>query len=139
MKKSSIYILTSTGVAVMAAILTFGVAPMKAQPHPRPGQWASLSPFTAVKPAPNSAIVRFDNHDYELISINDQSAGQLLEFCHRTYNRWWEKRFTEDLVEVLSDIGHPMAQDRTPLLGSLTWHFTNYSRLTIRPYSGLEC
>lgn len=30
---------------------------------------------------PDSAIVRFENCDYELVSINDQSAGQLLSFC----------------------------------------------------------
>ena len=72
-----------------------------------------LSPFTAVKPQPDSAIVRFENRDYGLVSINDQSAGQLLSFCRRKYRDWWEKRFTEDLVEVLADMGHPMTSDKT--------------------------
>jgi hypothetical protein len=58
-------------------------------------------------------IVRFDNHEYALVSINDQSVSQLLSFCRRRYRDWWEKRFTEDLVEVLADMGHPMASDKT--------------------------
>jgi hypothetical protein len=112
MNKWNIHILTSTGVAVMAAILVCGIAP--AQTHqPKPGEWAQLSPFTAVQPAADSAIVRFNGHDYELVSINGLTASTLLEFCHRTYKTWWEKRFTEDLVEVLADMGHPMAEDKT--------------------------
>ena len=30
---------------------------------------------------------------------------QILEFCHKTYAARWEKRFAEDLVEVLSGMG----------------------------------
>ncbi len=62
---------------------------------------------------PDSAIVRFENCDYELVSINDQSAGQLLSFCRRKYGDWWEKRFTEDVVEVLDEMGHPTTSDKT--------------------------
>jgi hypothetical protein len=55
-------------------------------------------------------------HDYQLISINGQSVAEVLEFCPRTYRSWWEKRFTEDLVEVLAAIGHPMTPGKTVTL-----------------------
>jgi hypothetical protein len=126
----------STGIAVMAAILAFGVAPGKAQSANARRQWAMLSPFTAVMPSTNSANVRFDNHDYELISVNDQSAGRILEFCRQTYRSWWEKRFTEDLVEVLADMGHPMAKDNTVKLvlkDSRTGHLMTVDHAAMTP------
>jgi hypothetical protein len=102
----------TSAFANLTLILALAIEPCAAQ-SPKPGEWAMLSPFTAVKPQLGSAIVRFDNRDYELVSINDQSAGQLLSFCRSKYRDWWEKRFTEDLVEVLADMGHPMALDKT--------------------------
>ena len=97
-----------TGLALTTAI--------SAQSTNHPQEWARLSPFTAVKPAANSAIVRYEGRDYELISINGQRIAEILSFCQRTYRNWWEKRFTEDLVEVLAAIGHPMTPQKTVTL-----------------------
>jgi hypothetical protein len=112
MRRFSPYVLRSVGFGTLATIFASGIGPVAAQ-SPKPGEWAMLSPFTAVKPQPDSAIVRFDNHEFVLISVNDQTTGELLSFCRSKYQDWWEKRFTEDLVEVLAEIGHPMRQDKT--------------------------
>jgi hypothetical protein len=75
--------------------------------------WAELSPFTSVKTATNSARVRFEGHEYDLVSINGLTAEQILDFCRKEYGDKWEKRFAEDLVEVLAAAGHPMTKDKT--------------------------
>jgi hypothetical protein len=48
-----------------------------------------------------------------LVSINDVTTAEILELCRRQYRDWWAKRFAEDLVEVLSAAGRPMASDQT--------------------------
>jgi len=64
-----------------------------------------LSPFTKVSCHDDNAVVVFSGKRYELISIDGLPAIQILEFCHKTYAARWEKRFAEDLVEVLSGMG----------------------------------
>ena len=64
-----------------------------------------LSPFTKVSCHDDNAVVVFSGKRYELISIDELPAMQILEFCHKTYAARWEKRFAEDLVEVLSGMG----------------------------------
>ena len=64
-----------------------------------------LSPFTQVSCHDDNAVVVFSGKRYELISIDGLPAMQILEFCHKTYAARWEKRFAEDLVEVLSGMG----------------------------------
>jgi Peptidase family S41 len=76
-------------------------------------EWAKLSPFTSVKTSTNSARVRYEDHDYELVSINGLTTGQILDVCRQEYGDLWEKRFAEDLVEVLVAAGRPMAKDNT--------------------------
>jgi hypothetical protein len=90
---------------VVAAGVSLACTPLR--------EWARLSPFTATTVSTNSATVRFNQVDWELVSVNDIAVDQLLEFCRRAYGTWWEKRFTEDLVEVLEAAGHPMSRDHT--------------------------
>jgi len=101
-----------SGTLALAAVLAgLAAKPALSQSQTKPRE--GLSPFTAVKPETNSAIVRFEDNEYELVSINEQSVAELFGFCLRTYKDQWEKRFTEDLVEVLADMGHPMTPDKT--------------------------
>ena len=62
-------------------------------------------------------VIRVNERDYDLISINDVSTADLLTYCRKAYKTWWEKRFTEDLVEVLAGAGRPVAPDKTVKLG----------------------
>jgi hypothetical protein len=72
-----------------------------------------LSPFTAVKYDGDTVMVTFSGTDYQLTAIDDLSTVEILNFCKRQYKDMWQKRFAEDLVVVLSDMGHPVSTDQT--------------------------
>ncbi len=69
--------------------------------------YSKLSPFTRVECRGLRARVEYDGRAYELRSIDGLSTRKILEFCRKTYADNWEKRFAEDLVEVMSEIGKP--------------------------------
>lgn len=64
--------------------------------------WQELSPFTEVQTEGDKAYVRYRNVEYELLSINGISTGKLLTYCRQEFRGRWAKRFSEDLVRVLS-------------------------------------
>jgi tRNA A-37 threonylcarbamoyl transferase component Bud32 len=72
-----------------------------------------LSPFTEVVCHGDNVKVRFEGQEYELVSINDLTSKQILDYCRREFADRWEMRFAEDLVEVLVGMGRPMASDQT--------------------------
>ena len=78
-------------------------------------EWMRLAPFTKVEIRENSAVVRFQEKQYDLISVNDLSVAKILDHCRQQYRDKWDKRFAEDLVEVLAGAGHPMNADRTEI------------------------
>ncbi len=78
-----------------------------------------LSPFTQVSCHDDNAVVVFSGKRYELISIDGLPAMQILEFCHKTYAARWEKRFAEDLVEVLSGMGKTVGSSVNLVLKNL--------------------
>lgn len=71
----------------------------------QPRRFKKLSPFTKVSCAEDKALVTYSGKEYELMSIDDLATKQILEFCKKTYSGTWEKRFAEDLVEVMSGMG----------------------------------
>jgi hypothetical protein len=50
--------------------------------------------------------VRLDGKWYALESINDLPVTKIVEFAKKKYGNRWQKRFEEDLVQVLSEMGH---------------------------------
>ena len=64
-----------------------------------------LSPFTKVSCVGDKALETYSGKEYELMGIDDLSTKQILEFCKKSYSGIWEKRFAEDLVEVMSRMG----------------------------------
>ena len=67
--------------------------------------FAKLSPFTEVACDEAKALVTFSGKRYELVSIDGLTTKHIIEFCVKTYSDRWEKRFAEDLVEVMSGMG----------------------------------
>ena len=59
------------------------------------------SPFTAVKWENEEPIVQFENEWYHFEKLEYLSKKELLDFCKKEFGKKWQKRFTEDLVEVL--------------------------------------
>jgi hypothetical protein len=72
------------------------------------------SPFTAVRWQEAQPEVQLDDQWFKLVSINDLPAAEIVAFSQRTFENQWQKRFEEDLVELLSRMGHP-PQDKVIL------------------------
>ncbi|TDQ11827.1 S41 family peptidase [Pedobacter metabolipauper] len=64
------------------------------------------SPFTAVKWEKEQPVVQFDNKWYHLEKLDDFREEELLDFCKKQFGSKWQKRFSEDLVEVLQSLGY---------------------------------
>jgi hypothetical protein len=71
------------------------------------GGWMRASPFTDVLVQEDAAIVEFRAAHYELVSINGASTAEILDSAGDLYGSLGEKRFVEDLPEVLTGMGFP--------------------------------
>ena len=63
------------------------------------------SAFQAVRWKGETPIVRYEGTWYELLSLHGTSVKKLVEFCHSQYRDRWQKRFVEDLGQVLEEMG----------------------------------
>jgi len=66
-----------------------------------------LTPFPTVGFKGNQAMVIYNGMSYELADINGVPVPKILDFCHRQYGPLWDIRFSDDLVDVLTDMQHP--------------------------------
>jgi len=91
--------------------------------------WARLSPFTAVRVSGDEAEVEFDGQRYQLLSIDDLPTKEILDGARKHYADHWEKRFVEDLVEVMDAMGHrPGATVKLVLRDLRSGAFTTFDR-----------
>lgn len=65
------------------------------------------SPFATVRWQQSQPEVRVGGQWYRLVSLDDLPATEIIAFSRETYGNKWRKRFEEDLVELLSRMGHP--------------------------------
>jgi hypothetical protein len=65
-----------------------------------------LSPFTEVRHDGERIIVRVRGELYELIALDDIAVARILQSAKDQFGELWQKRFAEDLVEVLWGMGH---------------------------------
>jgi serine/threonine-protein kinase len=76
----------------------------------QPGGFARLSPFTEVVCQPDDVVlVRIGDEQrmLHLVSIDEVPAEDILAASRNRYDELWEKRFVEDIVEVLESMGNP--------------------------------
>jgi hypothetical protein len=99
-------------VAASAAILILGIAALAsavlgADPgRVLTGQWFRRgSPFARVAWVGDVPWVEVDGKSRELVSIEGLRAGLVVESCKQGAGDMWRKRFSEDLVEVLRNLG----------------------------------
>ena len=82
-----------------------------------PTEWndpsTKLSPFTRVRYDGDTIIVTYDGTEYQLAAIDGLPTSDMLGFCRKKYGGMWQKRFAEDLVTVLGDMGHPINAEQT--------------------------
>ncbi|TWU47265.1 D-alanyl-D-alanine carboxypeptidase precursor [Rubripirellula tenax] len=79
-----------------------------------------LSPFAAVRWNASKPEVRLREEWFQLILLNDVSVAEIVEFSRKTYGDKWQKRFEEDLVELMARMGHPTNNDVNLVVQSLT-------------------
>ncbi len=89
------------------------------EPKPSGAPFARLSPFTEVSCDEDKTVVAFSGKRYELISIEGLSTKQILDFCRKGFSARWEKRFAEDLVEVMSGMGKEVGSSVNVVLKAL--------------------
>lgn len=90
----------------IAAVALVGLAIVSSAIHNHV-KWARVSPFTAVQRDGHQVRVRVpDRGEYELLEIDGVPVAEILEHCFDTFAVMCDKRFAEDLVEVLAAMGH---------------------------------
>ncbi|TKC13238.1 hypothetical protein FA048_06425 [Pedobacter polaris] len=64
------------------------------------------SPFTAVRWEKEQPFVQFESEWYRLEKLDAFTKEELLDFCKKEFGSKWQKRFSEDLVDVLQGLGY---------------------------------
>lgn len=82
-------------------------------PNPFSHPSLQLSPFTDVRFQNSKVFVIYDGAEFELASIHGVSTPEILDFCRRQYKDSWQKRFSEDLLVVLAQMGHSINGEQT--------------------------
>jgi RNA polymerase sigma factor (sigma-70 family) len=72
-------------------------------------QFARVSPFDGLRYRGDLIEVELDGDWRGLASVNGVATDRLVGFARQRYGRLWRKRIAEDLVEVLRDLGTPLA------------------------------
>lgn len=67
--------------------------------------YEKLSPFTGVRFEGDSPRVELDAEWFVPVSIDGRSVEEILAFAKKRWPDKWQKRFAEDLVEVLTEMG----------------------------------
>lgn len=69
-----------------------------------------LSPYDAIRWEDGQPVVRVGGEWLTLEAIDGVTSDAIARYCRETYDTRWQKRFEEDLVEVLRGMGHPVGE-----------------------------
>jgi CubicO group peptidase (beta-lactamase class C family) len=83
-------------------------------------EYPKKSPFAAVRWQQAQPEVKVGDEWFKLVSLDDLPASEIVAFSQQTYGDLWQKRFEEDLVELLTRMGHPPDDTVTLVVQSLT-------------------
>ena len=95
--------LTRTALTMLLALTLAGIA----APALHAAGFDKLSPFSMVRWQGEQPEVEVQGKWYRLIAIDGITTERILAFCKDRYPERWDKRFCEDLVEVLHGMRHP--------------------------------
>jgi hypothetical protein len=65
-----------------------------------------LSPFTAVRFEDEQVIVAYDGQTYQWLELNGIKVEDIVTSSKKQFGGQWQKRISEDLVELLWGMGH---------------------------------
>lgn len=109
-------------------------------------EYPKRSPFDAIRWKEDKPEVRLGDEWFRLDSIDGVTAGEIVEYCDWAYFQKSRKRFEEDLVEVLTRMGHepgdtvtlvvspldtdePITLENVPMSEEKRWMIKNAARL----------
>ena len=78
----------------------------KAEPGESNNAPPKLSPFTAVRFEDEQVIVDFDGQTYQWLELNGIKVADIVASSIKQFGGQWQKRISEDLVELLWGMGH---------------------------------
>ncbi len=65
------------------------------------------SPFAGVRWQDSQPEIKLGEEWLQLVSLNELAVSEIIAFSQHTYGDQWQKRFEEDLVELLTRFGYP--------------------------------
>jgi hypothetical protein len=68
-------------------------------------KYPKLAPYTAVRWDGDRAEVEVDGRFYLWHAIDDVTVERLVDFAKKAYGDRWRKRVSEDLVQVMTELG----------------------------------
>ena len=92
-----------SGSILVLCVCAFVCLQMAALP---PDSYDRLAPYSEVRWQDASPEVLVDEAWYDLEAIDGVSVAELVAFTQARHGDLWQKRFDEDLVQVLSEMGH---------------------------------
>lgn len=92
-------IVLAAGVVIIASVAAFFAGKAIAG-------YPKVSPFTAVRWEASQPEVEVNGEWFNLISIDEVPVSEIVAFSKKTYDDLWQKRFEEDLVELMAGMGH---------------------------------
>ena len=113
--KCAVVVLCNTAVAnevdqlAMQLLLKAAGLETEAEPGER-GEWDNappkLSPFTDVRFEDEQVIVAYDGQTYQWLELNGIKVEDIVTSSKKQFGGQWQKRISEDLVELLWGMGH---------------------------------
>lgn len=91
-------------IVLLAWITAFASVAAHFAGRPAP-TYPKRSPFAAVRWQQSQPEVQVGDDWYKLVSLDGVAVDDIITFSRRSYEELWQKRFEEDLVEVLSRMG----------------------------------
>ena len=101
------------------AILLIGIGVIFLASSLDQARYSKKSPFAAVRWQQSQPEVKVGDEWFKLVSLDEILASEIVAFSQRTYGNKWQKRFEEDLVELLTRMGHPPQDTVTLVVQSL--------------------
>ena len=76
------------------------------------------SPFAAVRWQRSQPEVKVGDEWFKLLSLNGIPVSEIVDFSRQNFGKKWQMRFEEDLVELLTRMGHPPGDTATLVVQS---------------------
>jgi hypothetical protein len=83
-------------------------------------EYPKRAPYSGIRWEEDKPVVKIGQQWFTLVSLDGIAAEDIVAFSRRTYLDKWRKRFEEDLVEILTRMGHPPQDTVTLEVQSLT-------------------